>query len=76
MEKRLNKKQKEQRKKWKDELIELHRLWKERGGEKTLTEARRELWLKLKLHGKHQPKSVVRGFATTSTGVYVMRGYK
>lgn len=71
MKKRLNKKQREQRQAWKDEL---HELGKIEG--KTLTQARRELWLKLKLYGKHQPKSVVKGFAATSTGVYVIRGYK
>ncbi|MNJ01446.1 hypothetical protein D3C77_318100 [compost metagenome] len=73
--KRLTKKQKEQRSKWKEELDLITKSINE-GATKTRTIAQRELWLKLKLYGKEQPKLVNRGLAVTKTGTFVIRGYK
>lgn len=64
--KRLTKKQKEQRSKWKEELDLITKSIAE-AVTKTRTIAQRELWLKLKLYGKEQPKLVSRGLAVTKT---------
>jgi len=74
--KKRTKKEKEQRAKWKAELELLNVTVAANGGEKTRTIAKRELWLKLKLYGKDQPKVVSRGVAVTRYGTFGMRGYK